>query len=167
MQSHRQSISQVSNAFLIRLSAQILYRLHTLMSTAETLGQDPNPNPNSPKRGPNRPDKTLVSDLPPDPLLEFDNFINATATATGGRGTPEPLRVRRSSEVASACLASENSNGADPVTTTPAPQNVASTAGAQPRLSTAAAPDWLPPGWLFEERVRTSGATAGAVDRVN
>jgi hypothetical protein len=162
MQSHCQ-ISQVSNAFLIRLSAQT--PLHTFMSTAETLGQDPSPNPNSPKRGPNGPDETLASDIPPDPLLEFDNFINATAT--GGHRTPKPLRVRRSSDGASASLAAENSNGADPVTTTPTPENAASTAGAQPRPEQAAAPDWLPPGWLFEERVRSSGATAGAVDKVN
>jgi len=158
MQSHCQ-ISQVSNAFLIRLSAQT--PLHTFMSTAETLGQDPSPNPNSPKRGPNGPDETLASDIPPDPLLEFDNFINATATATGGHRTPKPLRVRRSSDGASASLAAE------PVTTTPTPENAASTAGAQPRPEQAAAPDWLPPGWLFEERVRSSGATAGAVDKVN
>jgi hypothetical protein len=138
------------------------------MSNAETLGQDPNPNPNSnsPERGQNRPDETLTSDLPPDPLLEFDKFINTTAS--GGYGKPERLRrVRRSSDGASASLASENSSGAEPVTTTPARENAASTAGSQPRMSLAAAPDWLPPGWLFEERVRASGATAGSVDRVN
>lgn len=127
------------------------------MSTAETSGHDLNPNPNTPKRGPNRPDETLAADLPSDPLLEFDSFIDATAT--GGHRTPEPLRRRRSSDGASASLASEKSNGAE--------QNAASTAGAQPRRAPAAPPDWLPPGWYIEDRVRSSGATAGTIDRVN
>ncbi|XP_062161031.1 methyl-CpG-binding domain-containing protein 5-like isoform X3 [Alnus glutinosa] len=127
------------------------------MSTAETSGQDLNPNFNSPKRGPNRPDETLAADLPSDPLLDFDSFIDATATATGGHRTPEKLRMHRSSSSASAFLASENSNGAE--------QNAASPAGAQPRRAPAASPDWLPSGWSIEDRVRSSGATAGTVDR--
>ena len=27
--------------------------------------------------------------------------------------------------------------------------------------------DWLPTGWTFEDRVRSSGATAGSIDRVS
>ncbi|KAE8023302.1 hypothetical protein FH972_009015 [Carpinus fangiana] len=125
------------------------------MSTDETSSQDLKPNPNTPKRGPKRPDETLAADLPSDPLLKFDSFIDATAT--GGHRTPEPLRRRRSSDGASASLASEKSNGPE--------QNAASTAGAQPRRAAPAAPDWLPPGWYTEDRVRSSGATAGLVDR--
>ena len=27
--------------------------------------------------------------------------------------------------------------------------------------------DWLPPGWIVEGRVRSSGASAGSTDKVN
>ncbi|XP_018815408.1 methyl-CpG-binding domain-containing protein 5-like [Juglans regia] len=125
-----------------------------------SLGQDPNPHWNSLKRYPNRPEEVLTAGLPSDPLLKSGSFIEATAS--GRQGTAETPRMRRSSDGASPSMASEKSNGAE----TPLPENTASPAGAQQRrVAAAPLPDWLPPGWLVEDRVRSSGASAGVIDR--
>ncbi|XP_030966063.1 methyl-CpG-binding domain-containing protein 5-like isoform X2 [Quercus lobata] len=136
------------------------------MSTAETSGHDPN----SIQQDPKRPEETLVPQLPPDPLLKSGTFIAVPQKGTTAEPPPPPPpQLRRSSDDAvPACLAAEKSNGeAPPVAPAPAPApgNAASLAETPPRRAPAAAPDWLPAGWMVEDRVRSSGVTAGTVDR--
>ncbi|KAG7949787.1 hypothetical protein I3843_13G080400 [Carya illinoinensis] len=122
--------------------------------------QDPSPNPKSPKRDPTRPGKSLAAELLSDPLLRPGSYIDATVT--GRDGTASMPGIRRSSDSSSPSLASKTSNGVD----TPFPESTESPAGAQQRRGAAAAlPDWLPPGWSIEDRVRISGASAGTIDR--
>nr|XP_023874703.1 methyl-CpG-binding domain-containing protein 5-like [Quercus suber]POE83185.1 methyl-cpg-binding domain-containing protein 6 [Quercus suber] len=130
------------------------------MSTAETSGHDPN----SIQQDPKRPEETLAPELPPDPLLKSGTFI---AVPQDGTTAEPPPQLRRSSDdAAPACLAAEKSNGdAAPVAPAPAPENAASQAETPPRRAPAPAPDWLPAGWSVEDRVRSSGVTAGTVDR--
>ncbi|KAK9998625.1 hypothetical protein SO802_018228 [Lithocarpus litseifolius] len=127
------------------------------MSTAETSGHDPN----SIQQDPKRPEETLAPELPPDPLLKSGTFI---AVPQDGTTAELPPQLRRSSDdAAPACLAAEKSNGeAAPA---PAPESAASLGETPPRRAPAAAPDWLPAGWTVEDRVRSSGLTAGTVDR--
>lgn len=74
--------------------------------------------------------------------------------------------MRRSSDAAPACLAAEKSNGeAEPVTPSPATDSTASQDVTQTRRIPSIAPDWLPAGWLVQDRVRSSGATAGTIDK--
>ena len=132
------------------------------MSTAETSGNSIQPDPK-------RPEETLAPQLPPDPLLKSGTFI--AVPQHGTTAEPPPPQLRRSSDdTVPACLAAEKSNGeAPPVAPAPAPApgNTASLAETPPRRAPAAAPDWLPAGWMVEDRVRSSGVTAGTVDRVN
>ncbi|KAK4606486.1 hypothetical protein RGQ29_000635 [Quercus rubra] len=131
------------------------------MSTAETSGHDPN----SIQQDPKRPEQTLAPELPPDPLLKSGTFI--AVAQDGTTAEPPPPQLRRSSDdAAPACLAAEKSNGeAAPVAPAPAPESAASMAETPPRRAPAPAPDWLPAGWTVEDRVRSSGVTAGTVDR--
>ena len=136
------------------------------MSTAETSGHDPN----SIQQDPKRPEETLAPQLPLDPLLKSGTFIAVPQHGTTAEPPPTPQLRRSSDDAVPACLAAEKSNGeAPPVAPAPAPApgNAASLAETPPRRAPAAAPDWLPAGWMVEDRVRSSGVTAGTVDRVN
>lgn len=98
-------------------------------------------------------DPENMGHLAPDPLLNAGAFIDPTPTSNG-TSTPEPV----SDPPEPACQ--ENSPE------TPQPSDRQTVAGP---LSDDAAltikPDWLPPGWKFIERVRSSGASAGTRDK--
>ncbi|KAJ0245962.1 Methyl-CpG-binding domain-containing protein 6 [Hirschfeldia incana] len=101
---------------------------------------------------------SIAGDFPPDPLLSTGSFISSPTTTTaaadggtlGGNSTTQPPiqggseAIRRSNEV------------------NPSPDN------SESKSRKRAAPgdsSWLPPGWRVEDKVRTSGATAGSVDK--
>ncbi|XP_057954150.1 methyl-CpG-binding domain-containing protein 5 [Malania oleifera] len=150
------------------------------MSVFETSAGRRNPASDSPESG-------SVSDVPPDPLLKSGTFIDATVaiggTLVGAPGVPgesDPPHLRRSSHNGTAATVSGSSNCTD-VARTPSPVRMTepteSPMEPQSRSkrkrgsdqATAATssetPSWLPPGWTVEDRVRSSGATAGLVDK--
>ncbi|MBA0807286.1 hypothetical protein Gohar_023100 [Gossypium harknessii] len=94
-----------------------------------------------------------TTDLPSDPLLKPEAFIDANDQ-------------NQSAEL------SEPSNGSIPngaQSETPAQGPDISSSSAEPkgkRRVLVAPETWLPAGWSIEDRVRSSGATAGTVDRV-
>ncbi|KAJ8452583.1 hypothetical protein Cgig2_004919 [Carnegiea gigantea] len=99
-------------------------------------------------------DPDNMGHLAPDPLLNAGAFIDPTPTYNG-TSTPEPV----SDPPEPACQ--ENS----PETPQPSDrQTVAGPLSDDAALTTK--PDWLPPGWKFIERVRSSGASAGTRDKV-
>ncbi|KAK2643073.1 hypothetical protein Ddye_024836 [Dipteronia dyeriana] len=150
------------------------------------MGRDPILN----SHRPGTPEPDIMSstvDLPPDPLLDSGSFIypNSFAPTTTSASTitnsndqtlnsnnnGEPIRDRQSTAPAT-------SNGASESATTPEKTPLRRSAAAQsgttaekpPHRRSAAAvstesPNWLPQGWKVEDRVRTSGATAGMVDK--
>ncbi|KAK8485067.1 hypothetical protein V6N11_031087 [Hibiscus sabdariffa] len=90
-------------------------------------------------------------DLPSDPLLKPGAFIDAN----GQRQSAEPTKTRNGSVP----------NGAQPEILAPDPVNSSFSADPKVKRRVVAPESWLPPGWLIEDRVRSSGATAGVVDR--
>ncbi|MBA0844449.1 hypothetical protein Goarm_001546, partial [Gossypium armourianum] len=56
-------------------------------------------------------------------------------------------------------------NGSQPETPSRGSVNSSSSADSKVKRRVVAPETWLPPGWLIEDRVRTSGATAGLVDK--
>ncbi|OMO91254.1 Methyl-CpG DNA binding protein [Corchorus olitorius] len=84
-----------------------------------------------------------TSDLPSDPLLKPGAFIDANGQ---DRSFETPKRPN----------GSISNGGADK-----------SPSSAEPKAKRRVVPPetWLPAGWLVEDRVRTSGATAGSVDK--
>ncbi|KAE8678913.1 Detected protein of confused Function [Hibiscus syriacus] len=91
------------------------------------------------------------TDLPSDPLLKHGAFIDAN----GQSQSPNLTKIRSGSIP----------NGAQPDTPEPAPVNSSSSADPKAKRRVVAPESWLPPGWLIEDRVRSSGATAGLVDK--
>ncbi|GMI84079.1 hypothetical protein HRI_002077200 [Hibiscus trionum] len=91
------------------------------------------------------------TDLPSDPLLKPGAFIDAN----GQSQSPEPTRTRNCSIP----------KGAQPDTPAPGPVNSSSSADPKSKRRVVAPESWLPSGWLIEDRVRSSGATAGLTDR--
>lgn len=55
-------------------------------------------------------------------------------------------------------------NGTEQVN--PPPDNSAQQSESKSRKRSAPLDSWLPDGWRVEDKVRTSGATAGSVDKV-
>ncbi|KAK4852465.1 hypothetical protein QYF36_024405 [Acer negundo] len=157
------------------------------MSTTAPSQMGHDPILNSHRPGTPEPDNiSSTVDLPPDPLLDSGSFIYANSFAptttsastitntndqTLNNNNREPIRDRQSTAPAT-------SNGASESATTPEKTPQRRSAAAQSgttadkplhRRSAVAAstesPNWLPPGWKVEDRVRTSGATAGMVDK--
>ncbi|KAE8727685.1 Detected protein of confused Function [Hibiscus syriacus] len=91
------------------------------------------------------------TDLPSDPLLKPGAFIDANRQSQSA----EPTKTGNGSIPTAAQLE------------TPGPGFVKSLSSADPKVNrrVVAPESWLPPGWLVEDRVRSSGATAGLVDR--
>ncbi|KAI4304636.1 hypothetical protein MLD38_040116 [Melastoma candidum] len=123
------------------------------------------PNTMSTAESPGRASKGAETD---DPLLKSGSFIDPSES-----GDPESHVPGTPNN-----LADSTSNGPDVpadstpdgVTKSPATDNMGPASGedskSRRRVRPAAdAPDWLPKGWTVEDRVRTSGATAGTVDK--
>ncbi|XP_022155116.1 methyl-CpG-binding domain-containing protein 5-like [Momordica charantia] len=135
------------------------------------------PDPNWPRQDPTRPD---LPSLPPDPLLDPGSFIDASSAARTHRGdlhrtpnNPEPPSPSRRSPLRAEPLplngrklppdAPAPGNG-----DSPAPRKLSAskaTPDASPKSVPSERPNWLPPGWVVQDRVRASGATAGTVDK--
>ncbi|MBA0574614.1 hypothetical protein Golob_001804, partial [Gossypium lobatum] len=97
------------------------------------------------------PVQTSPADLPSDPLLKPGAFIDVN-----GQGKPaEPTKARNGLMP----------NGSQPETPSRGSVNSSSSADSKVKRRVVAPETWLPPGWLIEDRVRTSGATAGLVDK--
>ncbi|CAA7032212.1 unnamed protein product [Microthlaspi erraticum] len=99
---------------------------------------------------------SIPGDFPPDPLLSTGSFISSTTTA--GDDTLDSSAKRRPVHGGSGVIGSGesvrfgmSSNGKDPES--------------KSRKRAAPGDNWLPPGWTVEDKVRTSGATAGSVDK--
>lgn len=139
------------------------------MSVPGTMGQDPNP-----KDPVFQPVNSISPDVPPDPLLKSGSFIAANDQSsvetpklrTARHKLSETPEHRRSSNGVRGCPAAENSSGAEPVTPMMGSENTESQAGRGRRKGSEQDFNWLPSGWLVEDRVRNSGATAGSVDKV-
>lgn len=94
-----------------------------------------------------------MEDLPPDPLLKQGAYIDPASPAAYEDSSfpdPEPKPAEPSTPV-------HYSSGTG-ATSDAAPRT-------NPMSADSEAPDWLPPGWQIEFRVRTSGATAGHKDK--
>ncbi|KAF8094816.1 hypothetical protein N665_0352s0024 [Sinapis alba] len=85
---------------------------------------------------------SIAGDFLPDPLLSNGSFISSPTTA--GDGTLG------------------NSATQPPIQVNPSPGQQSES---KSRKRSAPLENWLPPGWRVEDKVRTSGATAGAVDK--
>ncbi|KFK27470.1 hypothetical protein AALP_AA8G387500 [Arabis alpina] len=97
---------------------------------------------------PSRKPGFVAGDFPPDPLLSSGSFISSNTTPGANQGPFQGVRM---------------SNGTDQVH--PSPINWARQAESNSRKRAAPGDSWLPPGWRIEDKVRTSGATAGIRDR--
>ncbi|XP_022998336.1 methyl-CpG-binding domain-containing protein 5-like isoform X2 [Cucurbita maxima] len=142
------------------------------------------PDPDWPRQGSTRPDLPSPHHFPPDPLLSSGSFIDSS-TARCGTLPSSPDYARdldgnhRKKPDTSATLRSPlpadplNPKKLAPDSPTPgngdssAPKKVSASRGtdASPKSALSDRPNWLPPGWVVEDRVRASGATAGTVDK--
>ncbi|CAI0393380.1 unnamed protein product [Linum tenue] len=95
--------------------------------------------PNLPK-----PDRSphLPAGPSPDPLLQDGAFVFPVSGSSGIEATPPGDNRQPNSSAANAAAESSRS---------------------RTRVSETS---WLPPGWLVEDRVRSSGATAGTIDKI-
>ncbi|EXC10657.1 Methyl-CpG-binding domain-containing protein 6 [Morus notabilis] len=119
------------------------------MSATATSAQ--NPGPNTPKSDSDR----LAASLPPDPLLRSGSFIDAsTATGNGGSSFDD----RKSQKLFPQTPESRRSSGGALAPCSESPNR-------GKRKPPEAELDWLPRGWTVEDKVRSSGATAGSKDR--
>ncbi|CAI0393085.1 unnamed protein product [Linum tenue] len=94
--------------------------------------------PNLPK-----PDRSphLPAGPSPDPLLQDGAFVSPVSGSSGVEATQPGDNQQPNSSAANAAAESSRS---------------------RTRVSETS---WLPPGWLVEDRVRSSGATAGTIDK--
>lgn len=110
----------------------------------------------------------VAGDLPPDPLLASGSFISSIA----GDGTIDGSGKRRPIQAGIGLSSSRKSvpigmaNSTDQVNPSPG-SSVHQAESSKSRKRPAPGDNWLPPGWRVEDKVRTSGATAGSVDKVN
>ncbi|XP_050140976.1 methyl-CpG-binding domain-containing protein 5-like [Malus sylvestris] len=99
---------------------------------------------------------TLHSDSPHDPLLRPGSFIDATTTATTSNGRT-PIQTKNPHKAPQQSNRSEPGAGAE---STEGGAGRAKRKGVSEPLE-----NWLPPGWSVQEKVRSSGLTAGSTDR--
>ncbi|KAK4741849.1 hypothetical protein SAY87_025437 [Trapa incisa] len=144
----------------------------------------------SPPAAISRPDSLNPSDterfsgaLPPDSLLKSGCVINPASNSNGGTRTNGAGKPNHGGAGAVASFPGHYFN--HPVHVSHAPKSsssVGASVAATPdsvanrsedsraarrrrRLSVGEVPDWLPAGWIVEDRVRASGATAGSIDK--
>ncbi|CAL9244241.1 unnamed protein product [Arabidopsis halleri] len=107
---------------------------------------------------------SVSGDFPPDPLLASGAFISSA-----GDGTLDSSSKRRPIQGGIGVSGSGESvrigmaNGTDQVN--PSPDSSSHQAESKSRKRAAPGDNWLPPGWRVEDKIRTSGATAGSVDK--
>ncbi|GFZ17757.1 hypothetical protein Acr_26g0010270 [Actinidia rufa] len=144
------------------------------MSTCDTSGGDPIPLFQYFDPDPTEPDQLFDADghhIPQDPLLQSGTFIEADLDPTAPTLTesqPDQNGVTETNQCeAPEPVSDEPELPANAVTTdatdggsTPAEPKVTAQVTAPPER-----PSWLPEGWRVDYRVRSSGASAGTVDR--
>ncbi|VVB16585.1 unnamed protein product [Arabis nemorensis] len=106
---------------------------------------------------------SIAGDFPPDPLLASGSFISSDTTAGDSSANRRPIqgvtRVIGSGQNVRIGMP----KGTDQVHQSPG--NSAQRAESKSRKRAAPGDNWLPPGWKVEDKIRTSGATAGSVDK--
>ena len=139
------------------------------MSTSDPSGGDPTPLFNYIDPDPTEPDQLFDADghhIPQDPLLQSGTFIEADLDPT----TPTPAEAQPAQNGVSEpnqCEAPEPELLASAVTTTATDgESTPSPPKETPPATPPERPSWLPEGWRVDYRVRSSGASAGTVDRV-
>lgn len=166
--------------------------LNTRIESSTSQPQRPSPNPNQTTASISSSDQTFpmstaepetdrfTGTLPPDPLLQSGCFIDPSASngETPIKESEQPIsngeKFQASGEgaVASppASAQKRSSNGEKAATLAPDSAETKRrrrTSTGERRVASGETPDWLPPGWIVEDRVRASGATAGSIDKVN
>lgn len=128
---------------------------------------------------PTRPDLPFSHHLPPDPLLSAGSFIDSSsssATATPISTVPSPTLPSRDLDRTPRKTPQTSSTRRSPLRPDPLnsfngdsspSKKVSASNSASSKSALSERPNWLPPGWVVEDRVRSSGATAGTVDKVN
>ncbi|KAJ0084871.1 hypothetical protein Patl1_30925 [Pistacia atlantica] len=113
----------------------------------------PPPLPHDPNLNSQQPDPPVPlspsADFPPDPLLKSGSFITANSPTPTPTPNPTTTTTTATATAASTTTKSQSTPSKRRPPTAPPPET----------------PEWLPPGWLVEDRVRSSGATAGLIDR--
>ncbi|KDP34493.1 hypothetical protein JCGZ_11043 [Jatropha curcas] len=125
------------------------------MSNAIASGQDPDPvSFRTDPHGSGHPDLDTIT----DPLLQNGSYIDPSNNLpTSGQTTIKPNKDNQQA----APQSSSSANGVEAETPVKSRRKVPVTMAP----GSAESASWLPPGWLVEDRVRTSGATAGTVDK--
>ncbi|XP_022756606.1 methyl-CpG-binding domain-containing protein 5-like [Durio zibethinus] len=90
-------------------------------------------------------------DIPSDPVLKPEVCINVNGQNQSLDSSKPPN--------------GSIPNGARPHTPPQGPDNSSSSAKPKVKRRVVAPETWLPAGWLIEDRVRSSGATAGIIDK--
>ncbi|XP_039052198.1 methyl-CpG-binding domain-containing protein 6-like isoform X2 [Hibiscus syriacus] len=93
-----------------------------------------------------------TTDLPSDPLLRPGAFIDANAQNQSAESSETPPN-------------GSTPNGAQSETPVQGLDISPSSAESKGKRRLVPTETWLPTGWLIEDRVRSSGATAGLVDK--
>lgn len=108
---------------------------------------------------------SVPGDFPPDPLLASGTFISSAGDGTlGSRAKQRPIQGGIGVSGSGESLRIGMVNGNDQVN--PSPDSSSHQADSKLRKRAAPGDNWLPSGWRVEDKVRTSGATAGSVDKV-
>ncbi|CAK9327023.1 unnamed protein product [Citrullus colocynthis] len=145
------------------------------------------PDPDWPRQDPTRPELPFSHHLPPDPLLDAGSFIDSSTVPSRTLPSSPPNHARdldrtprKKSDTSStrrSPFRAQPLNSYNLPSDSPAPRNGDSPASKKVSASTSRGtdassksalserPNWLPPGWVVEDRVRSSGATAGTVDK--
>ncbi|KAL6527940.1 Methyl-CpG-binding domain protein 5 [Orobanche minor] len=104
-------------------------------------------------------------ELPADPLLGSDSFIDPNRTETGVASPERQQNEQTSNAGSGVAIAAEPISilrpGGDSVETAPR------SARRRNAEEMSQRPSWLPDDWKIDLRVRSSGATAGLIDRVS
>ncbi|KAJ0021430.1 hypothetical protein Pint_32378 [Pistacia integerrima] len=132
----------------------------------------PPPLPHDPNLKSQQPDPPVPlsssADFPPDPLLKSGSFITANSPTPTPTPNPTTTTTTATATAASTTTSAHTQNKKSPNQATSNGSESQSTP-AKRRPSTVPPPEtleWLPSGWLVEDRVRSSGATAGLIDRI-
>ncbi|KAK9186159.1 hypothetical protein WN943_026521 [Citrus x changshan-huyou] len=129
------------------------------MSTSARAQASHDPNPNLHKPEPKESVNLFSTvNVPPDPLLDSGFFIDAAPPATSGSNTTT------TNDQTSKKRGTIREHKSENLATTNGTESALTPETASTRRLTAMEA-WLPPGWEIEDRVRTSGATAGTVDK--
>ncbi|GFZ20230.1 hypothetical protein Acr_28g0009350 [Actinidia rufa] len=144
------------------------------MSTCDPSGGDPTPLFHYIDPDPIEPDQLFDADahhIPQDPLLQSGTFIEADLDPTAptlAEAQPAQNGVSEQNQCETPEPVSDEPELPASAVTTAATDGESTPAAPKetPLAATPERPSWLPEGWRVDYRVRSSGASAGTVDRV-